>query len=211
MEINVSFLKSNRSLVETIALLNKSTATGIHVDFMDNTFVNNTSLPLAEMHLETITKPLEIHVMVNDPLKYLEAFSKYRPKHYIFHLEAVNNPLEVIMEIIKKGIRPGLAINPETSLSELKPYLKYVDTILLMSVTPGAGGQPFIPETSKRLSTLRKMYKGRIEVDGGINPQTISQVKEANASVSGSFICMSANYEESIQELKKALETKKSL
>lgn len=202
MEINVSFLKKNKSMEETIKSLNASSADGIHVDYMDNTFVKNKSLEIEEMHLELFQKPLEIHAMVKEPLKYLEKIKKYNIKHYIFHVEAVENPLEVIMEIIETGIRPGLAINPGTSLEILKPYLKYVDTILLMSVMPGEGGQSFLEETPRRLEILKSWYPGRIEVDGGINIQTIDKVYLADAVVCGSFICMSDNYEERIQKLK---------
>lgn len=208
MEINVSFLKKNKSMEETIKSLNASSADGIHVDYMDGTFVKNKSLEIEEMHLGLFQKPLEVHAMVREPLKYLEKIKKYNIKHYIFHVEAVEDPLEVIMKIVEAGIRPGLAINPGTPLEVLKPYLKYVDTILLMSVVPGEGGQSFLEETPKRLETLRSWYSGRIEVDGGINVQTIDKVFLANAVVCGSFICMSDNYEEKIQELKKTLGTK---
>lgn len=208
MEINVSFLKKNKSMEETIKSLNASSADGIHVDYMDNTLVKNKSLEIEEMHLELFQKPLEIHAMVKEPLKYLEKIKKYNIKYYIFHVEAVENPLEVIMKIVETGIRPGIAINPRTSLEILKPYLKYVDTILLMSVMPGEGGQSFLEATPRRLEVLKSWYSGRIEVDGGINIQTIDKVFLADAVVCGSFICMSDNYEERIQKLKKTLGTK---
>ena len=208
MEINGSFLKSKNNQVKTIEELNKSSISGIHIDFMDNTWVKNNSLRIEDMALEEVKKPIEVHMMVSDPLKYLDDFKEKRIDHYIFHIEAVNNPLEVILEIIRRGIRPGIAINPLTSVELLRPYLKYVDMVLLMSVTPGEGGQPFLENTTKRLMALRRMYKGKIEVDGGINPQTIKRVRLSDAVVCGSYICMSDNYEARIQELKKALETK---
>ena len=208
MEINGSFLKSKNSQVKTIESLNKSSISGIHVDFMDNTWIKNNSLRIEDMDLKDVKKPIEVHMMVSNPLKYLDDFKEYKIDHYIFHIEVVNNPLEVILEIIRRGIRPGIAINPDTPVELLKPYLKYIDMILLMSVTPGKGGQDFLENTIERLRTLRKMYKGKIEVDGGINPKTIKKVRLSDAVVCGSYICMSDNYESRIQELKKALETK---
>lgn len=208
MEINGSFLKSKNSQIKTIKELNNSSISGIHIDFMDNTWVKNNSLRIEDMILEEVKKPMEVHMMVSDPLKYLDNFKEYKISHYIFHIEVVNNPLEVILEIIRRGIRPGIAINPDTPVDSLRPYLKYIDMILLMSVIPGKGGQSFLEDTTKKLSALRKMYKGKIEVDGGINPETIKKVRLSDAVVCGSFICMSDNYEERIQELKKALETK---
>ena len=99
---------------------------------------------------------------------------------------------------------PGLAINPDTSVEEINPLLKYIDMVLVMSVTPGAGGQSFLFKTVNKLKELRKIYKGRIEVDGGINDKTINLVKDyVDAVVSGSYVCLSNDYNKAIERLKK--------
>ena len=111
--------------------------------------------------------------------------------------------MKLILNITDNGMRGGLAINPETNIQEIKPLLKYVDMVLVMSVKAGKGGQKFLPEVVKKLESLRLIYKGRIEVDGGINDKTIGLVKDyVDAVVSGSYVCLSDNYNEAIARLR---------
>ncbi len=203
MEVSVSFLKSKYQITKQIEVLNASDCDLIHVDFMDGTFTSGSSLSLEEMHLNQFTKPLEIHLMVANPEKYIDYCKQFNPRHFIVHYETLKNPIDTIIKITDNNMRMGLAINPETDIKAIKPLLKYVDMVLVMSVIPGKGGQNFIPNTVDKIKTLRKVYKGRIEVDGGINDKTVMLVKNyVDSVVSGSFVCLSDDYNESIAKLK---------
>ncbi len=203
MEVSVSFLKSKYQITKQIEALNASDCDLIHVDFMDGTFTSGSSLSLEEMHLNQFTKPLEIHLMVANPEKYIDYCKQFNPRHFIVHYETLKNPIDTIIKITDNNMRMGLAINPETDIKAIKPLLKYVDMVLVMSVIPGKGGQNFIPNTVDKIKTLRKVYKGRIEVDGGINDKTVMLVKNyVDSVVSGSFVCLSDDYNESIAKLK---------
>lgn len=204
MEVSVSFLKSKYHLQEQIIALNNSNCDLIHVDFMDGTFTENKTISLEEMSLQDFTKPLEFHLMVTNPDNYIDYCKTFKPTHFIVHYEILKEPLKTILHIIDAGMLPGLAINPNTSIKEIKTLLKYVDMVLVMSVTPGAGGQSFLPETVNKLKELKSVYKGRIEVDGGINDKTINLIKDyVDAVVSGSYVCLSDDYNQAINSLKK--------
>lgn len=204
MEVSVSFLKSKYHLKEQIIALNNSNCDLIHVDFMDGTFTKNKTISLEEMSLQDFTKPLEFHLMVTNPDNYIDYCKTFKPTHFIVHYEILKEPLKTILHIIDAGMLPGLAINPNTSIREIKTLLKYVDMVLVMSVTPGAGGQSFLPETVNKLKELKSVYKGRIEVDGGINDKTINLIKDyVDAVVSGSYVCLSDDYNQAINSLKK--------
>lgn len=204
MEVSVSFLKSKYHLQEQIIALNNSNCDLIHVDFMDGTFTKNKTISLEEMSLQDFTKPLEFHLMVTNPDNYIDYCKTFKPTHFIVHYEILKEPLKTILHIIDAGMLPGLAINPNTSIKEIKTLLKYVDMVLVMSVTPGAGGQSFLPETVNKLKELKSVYKGRIEVDGGINDKTINLIKDyVDAVVSGSYVCLSDDYNQAINSLKK--------
>lgn len=204
MEVSVSFLKSKYHLQEQIIALNNSNCDLIHVDFMDGTFTKNKTRSLEEMSLQDFTKPLEFHLMVTNPDNYIDYCKTFKPTHFIVHYEILKEPLKTILHIIDAGMLPGLAINPNTSIKEIKTLLKYVDMVLVMSVTPGAGGQSFLPETVNKLKELKSVYKGRIEVDGGINDKTINLIKDyVDAVVSGSYVCLSDDYNQAINSLKK--------
>ena len=204
MEVSVSFLKSKYPLQEQIKTLNNSNCDLIHVDFMDGTFTENKTISLEDMSLQDFTKPLEFHLMVTNPIDYLEYCKTFKTTHFIVHYEILKDPLKTILDIIDAGMLPGLAINPNTSVEKIQSLLKYVDMVLVMSVTPGAGGQSFLLKTVNKLKELRKIYKGRIEVDGGINDKTINFVKDyVDAVVSGSYVCLSNDYNKAIDKLKK--------
>lgn len=203
MKISASFLSSNYNLEDTIKYLDNSSIDFIHVDFMDNTFVPYESLSLKELEvLKESKKDLDVHLMVNNPLKYLSFFSKLNTKYLTFHYEAVNNHLEIIDKIKKANIKVGIAINPETAVNVLKPYLDLIDLVLIMSVEPGRGGQQFISTTPDKIDELRKLDKKiLISVDGGINKDTIKLVN-TDIVVVGSYICKSNNFEERINSLR---------
>lgn len=163
----------------------------IHVDVMDGHFVSNLSMgSVVVKGLRPITKlPLEVHLMVDAPAKFLDGFVKAGADSFIFHLEVEPNPLELIQHIRTSfGKKVGLAINPDFNLSKLEPYVSDLDLILCMTVFPGFGGQAYIPESTQRIRTLRKWVneqnpKCEIEVDGGINAKTIPLAAAAGANV----------------------------
>ncbi len=207
MKIAVSFLKSPDSKEKTIEKISSSTADYIHVDLMDGKLYGEKNFDKEEMYqlLEQQNKPLDIHLMTEDIEEYIDYFSKLKPSFITFHIEANCNPLKMLHHIKQKQIKAGLAISPDTKLEKIIPYLNEVDLILVMSVIPGKGGQSFLPCTKNRLKELieyQKKYSFLINVDGGINNLTINEVKQANIIVSGSFICYSKNYNETIDLLR---------
>lgn len=205
MKIAVSFIKSKYNEKETIDEINKTSADYVHVDIMDGIFVENKNYDIEDIRLFTKDnqKPLDVHLMVDNPEEYINEYIPLRPDTITFHIEAIRNPERLINLIHDNNIKCGLAINPDTDIKEVIPYLDLVENILIMTVYPGAGGQAFIPEMSKKIDELAKL-KGNftIEVDGGINKDTLSYVTNADILVSGSYVCLSDNYEEKISSLK---------
>ena len=210
MKISVSYLSSKKSMRETIRLIEETTADYIHVDLMDGGFVSKKNFTTKEVEelLEKHTKPLDIHLMVFDPIIYVSSLAKLNPEFITFHLEATKDIVKTIEAIKMQGIKAGITIRPDTDLYELMPYLSLVDLVLIMSVNPGEGGQEFMMSAVDRLQALREIRKNNglsflIEIDGGINKDTIKFVKDVDIAVSGSFICNSFNYQERIDELLK--------
>lgn len=197
MELSVSILNA-KDKEQTIKLLNKTDISYIHLDVMDGNFVSQISLPLEEIEsLSKISeKKLDIHLMVEDPLEYIEKIKDLPNIEYItIHLE-INKDIKSILSKIKSyGYKTGLSIKPNTDINKLLPYLEDLDLILLMTVEPGLGGQPFITSSSARLKELKNIVKDKIklEVDGGINNITIKDVPEADIAVVGSYITKSEN------------------
>ena len=210
MKIAVSYLSSKKSKKETIQLIEDTTADYIHVDLMDGGFVSKKNFTTKEVEelLENHTKPLDIHLMVFDPIIYVSSLAKLNPEFITFHLEATKDIVKTIEAIKIQGIKAGITIRPDTDLYELMPYLSLVDLVLIMSVNPGEGGQEFMMSAVDRLQALMEIRKDNdlsflIEIDGGINKDTIKFVKDVDIAVSGSFICNSFNYQERIDELLK--------
>ena len=209
MKIAVSYLSSKYNKEETIRLIEETNADYLHVDLMDGGFVPTKNFTILEVVslLKHHTKPLDIHLMVFDPIIYIHDLAKLKPKYITFHVEATKEVVKTIEEIRKQGIGVGLSIKPNTNLYELMPYLSLVDLVLIMSVEPGKGGQEFMPSSVLRLAELLKYREDnnlsfQIEMDGGINKDTIKQVANLDIAVSGSFICKSDNYQDRIDELK---------
>ena len=211
MEISVSYLSSKNSKEKTLELIEATSAQYIHVDLMDGGFVPVKNFTIPEVHslLCCHQNPLDIHLMVFDPIIYIEELAKLNPKYITFHVEATKDVVKTIEEVRKYGIGVGLSIKPNTNLYELMPYLSLVDLVLIMSVEPGWGGQEFILSSKDRLQELIQFrldnhLSFKIEMDGGINSDTIKLVPELDIAVSGSFVCKSDNYQERIDELKNA-------
>ena len=209
MEIAVSYLKSQVNKETTIKKIAASIADYIHVDLMDGLFVleNTGSIEDHLSILKKATKPLHVHLMVENPHDIITKIASLKPATIIIHKE-IPNFLEEISHIKTLNIKAGLAINPETNIETIFPYLPKLDEVLVMSVHPGRGGQSFLPETIAKLKTLNKQKKDqnlafKISIDGGINNETASLVKPyVNILISGSYVCMSDDYNKQIAKLK---------
>ncbi|MBM3981332.1 MAG: ribulose-phosphate 3-epimerase [Planctomycetes bacterium] len=165
-------------------------ANRVHVDVMDGHFVPNLSMgAIVVKGLRPVTKlPLEVHLMVEDPGRFLDGFVKAGSDSLIVHLEVLPDPRPMIEQIRGMGKKVGLAFNPDMPVERIEPYLRDIDLALCMTVFPGFGGQPFIPESIDRLKTLRAMVEKHnpaceIEVDGGIDAKTIADAATAGANV----------------------------
>mgnify|MGYP003295326974 CR=1 FL=1 len=164
----------------------------IHIDVMDGNFVSNKVNSYEEVKEYVDNFNYDIHLMVNDVEEYVDNFKNINPKFITFHIE-VGNTLELINYVKNKNIKVGLAINPTTDLSEIIPYLNYIDLVLVMSVNPGYGGQKFITDSVTKIEKLYKYRKENnlnflISVDGGINDETVKLVSKCDMVVSGSFV-----------------------
>lgn len=207
MKVSVTYLGRILSIEETIKLIEESVADYIHVDFMDGEFVPTKNFELDEVKefLKNTKKKLDVHVMVNNPLDYLPTFSKLNTEYYTFHYEAVEDVNETIEKIKIYNLKVGIAINPETQIDEIIPFLDKIDLVLIMSIKPGWAGQSFISSSLDKIKELSKL-KGdfKIAVDGGVNDSTAKEIKDSGADilVASSYIVKSDNYNERINKLK---------
>jgi ribulose-phosphate 3-epimerase len=180
----------------------------IHVDVMDGHFVPNITIgPVVVKFMRQSTKlPLDVHLMIQDPAKYVDAFVNAGSDMITVHIETVSwKELRLIAKGVKnRGVKLGISLNPGTALAKLKPVLGIVDFVLVMSVNPGFGGQAFIPGAVNKIRQLRAIFDKDIAVDGGINNQTAELVKEAGANVlvAGSYIFGAKNIKQAINSLR---------
>ncbi len=206
MQVAVSFL-GIPNLAEGIKKIDNSTADYIHVDIMDGIFVPNQNYQPADLPpiLNDTTKPLDVHLMCQEPSQYYPVLTKLHTETITIHSEIPTVSKE-IATIKSLGKKVGVAINPSTSVTSIIPLLNQVDLVLVMSVIPGKGGQSFIEDTVKKLaelSSLKEFYHFRIAVDGGINANTIQLVKPyVDLVISGSFIYQKDDYNTQINILK---------
>lgn len=179
-----------------------------HVDVMDGNFVDNLSIgPMVVDKIKT-TIPLDCHLMVNNPKKYIEDFVKAGAFSITIHYESTKKIKKLIEYIKSFACRAGIAINPETDVNLIKGYLDMVDMVLIMSVEPGYGGQGFIPQVLEKIIEIRKLKPELdIEIDGGITDKTAYLAKKAGANifVAGSYILKSDNPELAAKKLRDAV------
>ena len=211
MKVSTSILSIKSNLSDNIKILDKSGTDYIHLDIMDGNFVTNKTWDYSDIKdiLKDISTPVDVHLMVSNLDYYIDNFSKLNPNNITFHLEATDNINKYINLIKEKNIKVGLAIKPNTDINLIIPYLEYLDLVLVMSVEPGAGGQKFIGSSCDRIKLLKEIkelygYNYIIEVDGGINADTVKLVAASGVDliVSGSYITNSDNYKERIDTLK---------
>ena len=201
MKLSTSILNMKKDK-ENLDKLNNTTTNYIHLDIMDGKFVNNESDMFDFINDNETNKPLDIHLMVEDTISYIEKYSKLNPNNITIHYEIKNNLLESINLIKSKNIKVGLAINPDTDIDEIIKYLDKIDLLLIMSVVPGLGGQSYIDVSNKlkQARLLQQKYNFVIEVDGGIKDNNISTI-DTDIAVVGSFITSSNNFQEQINKL----------
>ena len=194
-------------------MINASEAEWLHIDVMDGVFVPNISFgfPVLEAVNKYCNKPLDVHLMIVHPEKYISRFAKAGADILTFHYETVENPLEIIGMIKSEGIKVGITINPDVPVSVLEPYVDKVDLVLLMTVFAGYGGQKFIEDSYARIAELREMIERKnahcvIEVDGGVNVQNAQQLFDSgvNVLVAGSAVFNADNPIETIRTMLKS-------
>ncbi len=198
-------------LADEIALVNQSEADWFHYDVMDGRFVPNISFgfPILEAVKQLATKPIDVHLMILEPEKYIEDFRKAGADVITVHIETCQNLHRTLQQIRATGAKAGIAINPHTPVSLLEDVLEDADLFCLMSVNPGFGGQKFIYQTLNKIRKLRTMLDERnlsahIEIDGGVGLQNAEVILQAGADVlvAGSSVFKAANPIETIAQLK---------
>ena len=206
MLVSVSVLSCYDRLINAVKKVNESKADYLHIDVMDGKFVDNKKFPLEVVRdVQSISKkPLDVHLMV-DSIETVKEYANLKPDYLTFHIEIMED-FEIIDYVKSLGIKVGLAINPETNIDKLMPYIDDIDLVLFMSVEPGAGGQTFKEEVIEKIKRLKESLPEDIiiSIDGGVNNKTISLCKYAGCDmvVSGSYITNSDNYNEKINELR---------
>ncbi len=185
----------------------------VHVDVMDGSFVPNITIGIPVIRsLSSISPiPLDVHLMISDPIRYIKEFADAGSDIITFHLEAASDPDAVISLIREQGKKVGMSIKPKTPVEKIFPYLSKLDMVLVMTVEPGFGGQSFMPDMLPKISAIRNYVKSHslcvdIQVDGGITAKTAALVADAGANVlvAGSAIFGVGDYQEAITAIKEA-------
>lgn len=209
--LSADFLRLGQQLGE----IEQARADYVHFDVMDGRFVPNISigLPVLEAVRAGTTLPIDVHLMVVEPDRWIEPFADAGADSITFHAEASPHLHRLAEAVANRGIRPGVALNPSTPVSAIEPLLPFVGHVLVMTVNPGFGGQSFIPEMTNKVAQLRERVAAmrlqcQIQVDGGINAMTIVGVVAAGATsiVAGSAVINDqGSIESNVQRLRQAL------
>lgn len=212
LKISPSILSSDFTrLGETIGMLNRSKCDFIHLDVMDGMFVPNISFgfPVIRNIAKKAAKPLDIHLMIMDPDRYIGVLKDSCPEYVCVHYEACTHLNRSLQNIRLNGMKPGVVLNPHTPVSSLEYIAEFCEMIVLMSVNPGFGGQSFIENTYRKVAETKEMLlrlgsKALIEVDGGVNLSNAGALRDAGADVvvTGSALFSTENPEEMIDLLK---------
>ena len=214
VKIAPSILSADFSkLGDEVRLMEQSGADIIHCDVMDGVFVNNITfgMKMVEDLRKITTLPLDCHLMIVQPEKYVERFAKAGADYITVHYEACKDNLKEVLQLIKStGVKCGAVINPDTPVSAIEDVIALCDVVLVMSVFPGFSGQKFIPEALDKLRQVRAIIEksGRdieLQLDGGVTLENVAQIKEAGATVivAGNTIFKAEDKEKVIAELKK--------
>lgn len=216
-----SLLSANfLNLEKEFTMLNNSGAAWIHLDIMDGLFVPNLSfgIPIVAQCRKISNKIFDVHLMISNPEKYIAIFQEAGANNISFHIEVCPYPLNIISNIKLGGMKAGLAINPDTSIEKIFPYLKEVDFVCMMGVYPGFGGQAFIESTYQKIQELKAfIIKNKlatlIEIDGGVTIENAQKIVDMGADilVAGNTVFKSKKPEETIQYLQKIKKNKKSI
>ncbi len=208
MLVSTSFL-SSKNPPKDLKMLNETDTDFIHVDVMDGKFVKNKTMPFSEMKniYKYTSKRLDVHLMVEDTASYIKNYASLNTEYIIIHVEG-NNVLENLQLINSYNIKAGLAVSPNTPISEVIPFLPLIKQLLIMSVEPGMGGQAFIKDVTKKIKEAKALVKEYkldllISIDGGINKDTISYCKDCDMVVSGSYIINSDDFQKKIDSLRR--------
>ena len=216
-EVAVSVLSVDKeNATHTFYNLETARPEYFHIDVMDGKFVENNNLELMKDYATTISHisniPLDVHLMVENVEEVADEYIDLAPDRVTFHIEALKDKDRIfnfIQELKENNIKVGIAISPETQIEELKPYLKYIHMVLVMTVVPGKGGQKIIPETLEKIRSLKKYLEENsididIEADGGINGETSEDVREAGADilVSGFYVVSAENKRAAVEKIR---------
>lgn len=205
--LSADFLNLKQEMIE----LERAGVDALHFDVMDGQFVPNISIgfPILEAVRSATSLPIDVHLMINNPEQYIDTFIDKGANKLSVHYEATPHIHRIVQRIKNRGVEAGVVINPGTPISALDTLLDEVDYVLIMSVNPGFGGQKFIPSSLRKIAQLKEQRNQReldfkIEVDGGVNAETATQVIEAGADwlVAGSYLFNQQNYQQATQILK---------
>jgi len=199
------------NLERDIHMINQSEADWFHLDIMDGVFVPNISFgfPVMKYIKKHAQKPLDVHLMISDPNRYIDNFNEAGAKILTVHLETCTHLHRTVQKIKSLGMKAGVSLNPHTPVYLLKDIIADIDVVLLMSVNPGFGGQKFIPNTLEKVKELKQLIKEKksdalIEVDGGVDHTNAKSLIDAGCDVlvAGSYIFKSKNPQKTIKGLK---------